>query len=317
MKLTSKLIGFLNRVFDKNPYSVVALRFDYDGNMNWRVDDEALTMTVSGGTGVSLAIDLGSSSLSELATYIAAQPGYTVSYTNADIGDLDATILLDTESQAGDGVLYAHQSLLWTWFDAVAKELTLVRQSIESMPAEMVISTASTDWLRELGDLYDIDRFTGEADPSYAIRMINEILELKCNNIALEQAIKAQTGIVATVADIDWWYNPGLLTDLGITGLKAGAPPTGGYPYWGAIINDNPVVCTFAVILGVENVGALDALTVAKIKNIVNKYKAAGTHARYFAPVGNFLNTNTLGETTNNAIYLAGPALPTYSEVTL
>ena len=320
MKLTSKLIGYLNSVFDKDSRKTVALRFSYDGNMNWTISDEILTTIVSGGTGAAFSVDVGSYSLSGLASYISSLPGYTVSYINNDISDLSATILLDGRGIQGatnGDALMAHQSLLWVWLDAHARELEDAKAAVSSLPAEMVVGTASTDWLNVLGDMYDVDRFSGETDQSYAVRIISEVVELKSNNIVLEKAIEDQTGLKVTVADIDWWYNSQLVNDLGFTNLAPGSPPAGGYPYWGLDANDNPVVCSFAVIIGVVNVGALDTITVATIKNIVNKYRAAGTYGRYFAPSGYFLNTNTAAEITNDAVYLSGPKMQKYSEVTI
>ncbi len=320
MKLTTKLLGYLNRVFDKAPHQMVALRFVYDGQMNWTISDETLATTVSGGTGAIFSVNLGSYKLSELASFISSQAGYSVTFADNNISDLSATILLDSSGIQGainGDALFAHRSLLWVWFDAVARVLTNAKTSIDSVPNEMVVSTASTDWLNELGDLYNVYRFKGEIDKNYAGRIISEVAKIKSNNIALEVAIKEQTGIQASVLDIDWWYNPTLISDLGFTVLAPGSPPAGGYPYWGLDANNEPVVCTFAVILGVVDIGALDSVTVATVKKIVAKYRAAGTYGRYFAPAGYFLNTNTSNNNTNNLTYLSGPQMAAYRESNL
>lgn len=319
MKLASKLISYLGSAFDKDPVQAVALKFSYDGNLNWKITDNVFTTTVSGGTGVSLALTLSDYTITELSDYLSSQAGYTSTYVNDDISSLSAITVMDGSGVQGDGAisLLAHQSLLWLWFDVIAKELAVAALSVTEMIKELVVGTSSTDWLNEWGDFYGIPRITDESNALYATRIASEVVGVNSTNLALEKKILDQAGMQATVSDIDWWYNAQLVNDLGFTSLAPGDPPAGGYPYWGLDINDNPVVCSFAVILGVVNVGALDPVTVATIKNIVNKYKAAGTHGRYFAPSGYFLNTNTAGEDTNNAVYLSGPKMQTYSEVTI
>lgn len=43
MNLTQKLLGYLNRVFDKGPDRVLVLRFRYDGTaMSWRIDRKSV-----------------------------------------------------------------------------------------------------------------------------------------------------------------------------------------------------------------------------------------------------------------------------------
>ena len=39
MKLTDKLLGYLNRVFEKGPDRVLSLRIRYDGGMSWKIAD--------------------------------------------------------------------------------------------------------------------------------------------------------------------------------------------------------------------------------------------------------------------------------------
>ena len=324
IRLTQKLINSLNRVFNKDPNETLALRFAYAGEMNWQVLNDRLTINVSGGGGggASLNINLNDYTFTELSDFMRLQPGYSVTFFNAELADLNATILLDSVgvqgTEKGDQ-LYAHQSLLWVWFDALASELNKAQQAITQLTSELVIGTASHDWLGEWGKQYAVDPIVGETDSAYAIRIISEVIELKSNNRVLEKAIEDQTGIQVSVVDMDWWYQPQLMLDLGfIPGeLAPGSSPAGGYPYWGNPANNQPVVCSFAVILGIVDISSLDQVTIVTIKNIVSRYKAAGTHGRYYGPSGTLLNTNTLGENTNDLVVLSGPLLRTYREITL
>jgi len=321
-RLTQKLIESLNSAFNKDPNETLALRFAYAGEMNWQVLNDQLTINVSGGIGVSLNLNLNDYTFIELSDFIQQQPGYSVTFFNAELADLNATILLDGVGIQGTenaDQLYAHQSLLWIWFDALAAELNKAKQAITQLSNELVIKSASHDWLIEWGKQYAVDPIVGETDQAYAIRIISEVIELKSNNRVLEKAIEDQTGIQVSVVDMDWWYQPQLMQDLGfIPGeLAPGSPPSGGYPYWGNPANNHPVVCSFAVILGIVDISSLDQVTIVTIKNIVSRYKAAGTQGRYYGPSGYLLNTNTIGENTNDLVVLSGPLLRTYREITL
>ncbi len=322
MKLAQTLIASLNRVFDKDSRKTLAFQLAYNGEMNWQVLNDRLLVRVSGGEGVSLDLDLNAYTFRDLSDFIRQQPGYSITLFNADLAELKATILLDGEGvqgTAGGDQLMVHQSLLWVWFDAMASELNKAKQAIAELPRELVIERASRDWLSEWGKQYAVARIVGETDTAYAIRIISEVIELKSNNRVLEKAIEDQTGIQVSVVDIDWWQKPELMDALGfIPGdMAPGTPPTGGYPYWGNPANNNPVVCSFAVILGIVDISALDRVSIVTIKNIVDRYKAAGTHGRYYGPSGALLNTNTPGENSNDLVFLSGPQLRTYREITL
>lgn len=197
MKLTSKLIGYLNRVFDKTPSPVAALRLDYAGSMTWTVADGVLSTVVSGGPGASLQINLAAFTISSLATYLAAQSGYTVTYSSPDISTLNARVLLDASgdpSQSNGDLMMAYTSLLWAWLDPAAKELKDASDQIDQAVLQMVPQTASGEWLDELGMYYSVDRLANEPDGLYAPRIVAEVKRSKGNNIAIAAAISDVAG---------------------------------------------------------------------------------------------------------------------------
>lgn len=100
MRLTDKLLGFLNRVFSKDPESFLAFRLRYDGQMTWTVLDGIFTTTVSGGTGVALSVSLASHTLGSLATFLSSQPGYSVPYADSTVASRSAWVLID-QTRAG------------------------------------------------------------------------------------------------------------------------------------------------------------------------------------------------------------------------
>jgi hypothetical protein len=162
MRLTNKLLSYLNRVFDKNPQRVLALRLSYDGDMTWRVENGILSTTVVGGTGVDLTVDLTGYRIVDLVNFLAAQPGYTVLYLDgSDVQRLSARALIDGESSIavsnGDH-LYAYTSPLWAYLEAVGPELDLAEQQIGQMLRQMSTRTAEGIWLDEIGGYYGIPR---------------------------------------------------------------------------------------------------------------------------------------------------------------
>lgn len=214
MKLTQKLLGFLNRVFDKTSGQFLALIFRYAGSdMAWTVEDGVLTVTVSNdGPGTGFVVDLTQYTLQSLAAFIAGQKGYTVSFlTNSGAG-LSAAVLLDAsgdQNRSNGDHLFAYSSLLWSYLEAQAAELdTASDQIVEAVQQINVFNAdgspgAGGFWLDQLGAQFgDITRIPNESDEQYGPRIIATILRPKGNNIALEVAIQAFTGQVSTVTDV-------------------------------------------------------------------------------------------------------------------
>lgn len=199
MKLTQKLIGYLNRVFDKGPGEALALRLRYDGDsMVWRVADGVLTTTVVGGSGVGLSIPLDSFSVADLCLFLGSQPGYSVPYQDVStFTGRSALVLLDREGDQdtsnGDH-LYGYTSVLWAYMDSIASELTLLKASIAEAIKQMSAGTAEGEWVDEHGDYYNVRREVGESDPAYVARMISEIVRARGNGVAIADAIERAIG---------------------------------------------------------------------------------------------------------------------------
>lgn len=206
MLLTKKLVGYLHRVFSKDPEQFLAIRLRYDGAMSWKIADGRLTTSISGGSGVALDVDLTTLTISSLASYLSGQAGYTVAFSvgGAQAG-LSARVLLDDvgnqDSSNGDHI-YAYTSLIWAYLDAAAIELTEAKAAIVEMLKQMSVSTSSGEYLDDLGDQYGIKRLIGEADAVYSNRIIASIIRPKGNNIAISMAIESATGgFRSTVVD--------------------------------------------------------------------------------------------------------------------
>ncbi len=224
MKITRKLVGYLNRAFSKGAVPVLALRLRYQGSgMTWAVSDGVLRTKVVGGYGADLQINLASLTVSGLASYLAAQPGYSVEYINTDeVGRLNARVLLDgsgDQNQSNGDHLQAYTSLLWAWLEPAAKELQDAAAQIDEAVKQMVPQTASGEWLDELGLYYAVDRASGEPDGLYAPRIIAEVMRPRGNGVAIANAVDIVAGGGAsrvTDAPLDVTSNSYGLFDLDI-----------------------------------------------------------------------------------------------------
>lgn len=352
MRLTQKLLSYLYSKFDKDPERFLALRLQYDGQMVWRVDDAVLYTSVAGGTGENLALDLTEYTLSSLSSHIAAQDGYSVVYSDEDRSSRGAIVLIDDTNDPANSNgdhLYAYDSLLWSFVEAYAVRLREAALSIVEMLKQMVLWTAGGVWIDEWGNRFGIRRGPTEQDTQYQKRIIQEVLQVKSNNLAIEDIIYQVFGLSISVIDIDsrgdnllitndrekiansseWVCGPEyfslkqdwLTNVLGFTEFSPGRFPYGGFPLWLSRYNGavTPIELTsaFAVIFHMEDVTDINIFVFRLIVRIVSKYRAAGTLPIYFGKFGNLLHTNVLSEVTNESVYLCGPRLRAYSEITV
>ena len=203
MRLTAVLHGFLNRVWGKDPKAVPALTIAHSGPMSWQVQDDVLTLTVTGGLGTSQTFDLTEITLQELRALIDTQTGFGVVSWNPDLDSYGAVILLDGSGDQSAG-LKAYTSLRWAILDAIARELQNAEAAAAAAPAQLSTTSASDEWLDQLGSyLGGTLRISGEGDPAYALRIPATVLQPKCNNVAIEAALESTFGIEnASVTDV-------------------------------------------------------------------------------------------------------------------
>lgn len=294
MQLTQTLLGYLNRVFNKDPARVLALSFNHAYPMSWQVQDSVLTTVVlNGGTGGNLTIDLTQYTFAELVNYIAAQPGYVTPYLAPSMANIGAAALLDASGSVTPDdpaqPMYAYTSVLWAYLECNAAELELAAAQIKNLPLQMSTTTADTIWLDTLGTYYKVPRLAGEEDSSYGPRIIASVLRPMSNNVAMEMAITAFTGQDTTVTDV---VLPGV-TGNAYNGVKT---------YNGAIDHDSantPVYGLFDVEYGYDIINGQDPTTFAQtVTALINTLRAAGTHLRDLSLVGSNL-TDTLTPPTD------------------
>ena len=289
MLLTKTLLGFLNRVFCKDPARVLAMQFTHQYPMSWQVQDGILTTIVSdGGFGGNLTIDLTQYTFAGLVNYLASQPGYITPYLSPTTAEVSAAALMDASGSVtpdgSGGQLYAYTSVLWAYLEANAAELELAARQIASLPLEMSTTTADTIWLDVLGTYYKVPRLPNEEDSAYGPRIIASVLRPMGNNVAMEIAISVFTGQTTTVTDV---------VLPGVTGNVYNAD----HAHDGSIQYDavsTPVYGLFDVEYGYDLINGQDPTSFAQtITELINTLRDAGTHLRDLSLVGSNL-TDTL-----------------------
>src|SRR5579862_681188 len=283
MLLTQTLLSFLTEAFWTDPDFFNALIVIFVGaagsSMTWTVSDGFLTTAITTGstTVPGLTNDLSQYTIAGLADYIAAQPGYSVTYVDGtDNATLGALVLLDSSGGSGQPML-GYTNLLYAYLEAQAYELEQLQDTIAAAPAQLSIldngnPSASGFFLDTLGSYYgNIGRKSAtESDTHYANRMMASIVNQNCNNLAMELAITRFTNQDTTVADV--------------TTTVGGATYNGANTYNGAI-NYNSVVTysynQFDVTYSYDfSDGADPSYVQHVVTDIINSCRAAGNLLR-------------------------------------
>lgn len=299
MRLTQKLLSFLNRVFDKDPAQFLALRLHYDGGMVWQVAEGTLTTTVTGGSGQGLTVDLSQYSVAQLANFLGTQQGYSVVYVDrSELSVLSALVLIDGTndiSWSNGDHLYGYTSELWSYMEAQSSELEVAETQIGEMLKQMSTVTASNEWLDELGSYYAVPRLQGELDVQYGPRIIAEVLRPRGNNVAMEAAIKVYTGQSATVTDVTLYGSTFPLYNGAITRNSA-------YQYNASRV---PLYGLFDVQYGYDLINGGDISAFAQtVKDLVNRLRDAGTHLRSLLLSGSMLSDSLTPPTDGGALQI-------------
>jgi hypothetical protein len=213
VRLTNKLLGYLHRVFNKDPMQFLALRITCDsGQMTWAVSDGFLTLTPANSNFAQpMMLDLSTFTVQSLGQFVASQPGYLVLFQDSSTKkNLSALVLLDATgdvSQSNGDHLFGYTNLLYAYVNATASELELLQAQIGNALQQMSTTTAEAEFLDFQGTFYDVPRnsvgSTSELDTSYSPRIISNVLLPSSNNFGMAIALEAQfpgTQVVITDA---------------------------------------------------------------------------------------------------------------------
>jgi hypothetical protein len=301
MKLTTKLLSFLHRIFDKDPAPFLAIRLRYAGDgMTWVISDAVLSTVPEGGIGAPLSVDLTQFTLGELVSYLAAQPGYTVEYADrSELSLMGAAVLLDAtgdQNKSNGDHLYGYTNVLWSYMEANARELEQAAVQIDQMLLQMNTRTASDVWLDELGGYYGVPRLQGELDGSYGLRIIAEVLRPRGNNVAIAAAISAYTGQTTTVTDVvvNSPFKPMFDAEDNFDGAQE----------YNSV--SSPMYGLFDVQYGYDLVNGGDIAGFASVvRGLIERMRDAGTHLRALSLTGSVLSDSVPAPTESASLSLA------------
>lgn len=233
-----------NAVFDKSPVSELAFRLQHPLGAKWAIADRVLTAT--GGT-VAHTYDLTAYTVDTLAAALTSD-GFDIVSRASRFTGVSALVLVEGDGDQfdsnGDHV-HAFTSLLWVLMSGYAGEVLHAENQVVQALLQMVIGTASGEWLDVWGTLYSVPRLPGELDPAYRLRIPREAFRLRNNAHAIEQAILDATGYDVRInepwrevftLDESTLSGPDKFYDGERVGYHLIEPITSGYVDWPAVL---------------------------------------------------------------------------------
>lgn len=198
-----RLLGRLNRIFDKEPGSILALRLQAPGGLQWRIADGLLTLSRPSQPDYTLA--LAGRRIVDVRDILAAE-GFQVLYYADDpaILTLGALALMPgkgDQGQSNGDHLYAFTSPLWAWTGSVGRWLDEARRDIPLALREMVVPTSNGEWSELWASYFGLRRRIAEVDSHLNMRTAYEWRRPRSNRFAIQQNIKVLHGKDVTVRE--------------------------------------------------------------------------------------------------------------------
>jgi hypothetical protein len=283
-----RLFRRLTSVWSQDPQKVLAMSINCDGtDLSWTVADGVLTITPVGGTAAPYSAQLSSfSTINNLARTLRGLPGMYIGHLCvAPYRLLSPQCLIEGSGDIGTmtngNYLYLATSPQYLMLQAVGGVLGDAAAQIPNMPLQMSTTTASGSWLDYLGGYFNVARANLEGDAAYAIRIIQETIMPKCNNLSIARAIQQYTGYSCQVTTVTTYDGTPYYFD-GTWSFD------GSHTYGSGIIAVNgglfDVEAGFDIIEGSELTDITTLLT-----GLINRLRAAGTGLRnlVIAPLSN------------------------------
>jgi len=269
MAVLDKLLSRLHRVFDKDPQKtpVILLSCTVDGV---QVSTSNMRITGTGG----LNIDFSEMTLQELVTSINAVAGYSASLVANDYMGLLARAILEdgAHSAVQNTSLHYPTSLLWAEMQTCGWILDEQVERLRQLGKQLYFHSADSDWLDYWSKTYfGINRNHQESDDDYVRRAIHDIVALNQNNIALGNLIRE----TVTGYDCDVIDTPSETDALSYGGLITAD---------GAQLYNGSLTAQYGMFSVAAQIEMEDQVPLAelsqKVREIVNRHKAAGTELR-------------------------------------
>ncbi len=180
-------------VFDESPAAELAFRLQHPDGAKWTVGDRVFTATAGD---LEVTHDLRLFTVDTLITQLIAD-GFTIVSPSSRFTGVSARVLVDGSGDQlvsnGDHVT-GFTSLLWVLLNGYAGEVLDAEYQVIQALLQMVITTASGQWLDLWGTLYGVPRLAGESDLHLAQRIPKEAFRLRNNAHAIELAIRDALG---------------------------------------------------------------------------------------------------------------------------
>lgn len=275
-----KMLDRLHRVFGKEARPTPVINIAYGGtDCTIITTDEGIFVNATEGT--SQYWFTSTTTLADVVAQLNTYGILTATLQSTQYAGLLAKGILPDAVSAVDGniELAYPTSRLWAELKTLAFELETQAERIQSAKAQMYFHTTDTDWLDIWAKQYfGIERYNGESDETYRTRAIKELLLPTQNNKALENIVFEAFGVNASIRDA--------------VPYASELPP----PF---TVNDahNRFLLDMTIPIDMP-VAEADAL-IQKIKNLVRKYKSAGTDfvevplRKLQAPAENISTTET------------------------
>lgn len=189
------LLRSLYSALDRSPNKQVALRVRHPDGFKWSIRRRTLTAETNAGQrlGETPLIDI---TIQQLASWLTAR-GCTVPHVEPAFSGLSAAVLLSgssDESRTNGDILFAYDSMLWTIMDAYAIEIEEQQLQVDEAIKELYLKTASGDWLDYWGEHFGIAHGPYADYEDYRAYIIEEVLRLRSNPLAIENSIERITG---------------------------------------------------------------------------------------------------------------------------
>lgn len=180
-------------VFDKDPIAALVMRVRHPSGCRWSIG--AGTMTVTSGA-TEFTYDLKALTVAGVVSALR-DDGFEVIKTSSAFDSHSALVLVEGAGDQGESNgdhVYAFTSLLWALFTAYTQEVNEAAEQVRQALLQMVIGTASGEWLDLWATLYSVPRLPGETDAELRLRIPKEAFRIRVNARAIEIAIKDATG---------------------------------------------------------------------------------------------------------------------------
>lgn len=198
--MLQRLLSHLHRaVFDTSADEVVAFYLDGPAGSSWVAANEFFDITFADGS--TIHYDLNNFTISQFIARLRAD-GMIVLNVNQDTLLFSGITMLELSGAAGkQNPITLYRDILHAIFGAYSREMNAARDNVGEGLKQLNINTATNGFLDVWGKLFGVPR-SGLPDPDYQKKIPKEAFRHRINTIAIQQAVKDQTGFDITLKEL-------------------------------------------------------------------------------------------------------------------